>query len=97
MKLPKVEQYPKFLEVRDEKYSIRIVDRIPGQDKHTFGLCDDDDKIIWLRKKQSRRGLFRTLLHELLHAIECEYNIKLKHKRINVLELALEALITDNF
>lgn len=97
MTLPKVGEYPKFLEVRDEKYSIRIVNKIPGEDKNTFGLCDDDSKIIWLRKNQSRRGMFRTLIHELLHAVECEYSIKLKHKKINVLELALEALITDNF
>lgn len=96
MKLPLSAKYPKTLEIKDEIYQIRIVKKIPNEDSRTMGLCDDGKKIIWIKSRQSKRGMFRTFIHELLHAIECEYSIKLKHKRIDILELALEALITDN-
>jgi hypothetical protein len=94
---PKLTQYPKTIEVRDEVYQVRIVGHIPGEEKGTFGLCDPAERIIWLRKGQSRKGLMRTFIHELLHAIESEYNVKLKHKRINILEGAIVDFLVDNF
>ncbi len=97
MILPKPGKYPKTVNVKDEIYRIRVVKRIPKCDASVFGLCDDGDKIIWIRRQQSPRGMFRTFIHELLHAVESEYKLNLNHKRINVLELALEALITDNY
>jgi len=89
--------YPKAVSIRDEVYQIRMVKRIPGETKDTFGICDDDKKIIWIRRNQSSRGLLRTFIHELLHAVEAEWSVKLRHKKINVLEVALEALLMDNF
>ncbi len=97
MNLPKSKSYPKSINVRDEVYQIRLVKHVPGLEAEDFGLCDNDKKIIWLKKSQSPKGLLRTLIHELLHAIECEYNVKLRHKKIDVLEVALEALLSDNF
>ena len=96
MKFPAVKDYPREIYVKDITYQIRYVNTIKGK-KRLLGLCDDDAKIIWVRKTQSPRGIFRTLLHELLHAIEYEYDVLLKHNRIGVLEVALEALLTDNF
>lgn len=97
MKFPKAKDYPKTIDIKDETYQLRMVNKIPGQTKDTFGICDDTAKIIWVRKNQSKRGLLRTTIHEFLHAVEAEYSIKLRHKRINILEIALEALLTDNF
>lgn len=97
MKLPAAKDYPKFVNVHDEKYEIRMVTRIPGADKDQYGECDDGAKIIHIRKNQSPMGLFRTFLHEVLHAIECEYRLKLKHEQVDSLEVALTALIVDNF
>jgi hypothetical protein len=96
MKLPKSSDYPKFINVNDEKYSVRLVKRIPGEDKSCCGQCDDGRKIIWIRSSQSPLGLFRTLIHELLHAVEAEHSIKLKHSLVYDLEVALTALVMDN-
>ena len=96
MKLPSAKNYPKFINVNDEKYELRMVTRIPGSDKGDLGMCDDGRKIIWIRKNQSQMGIFRTFIHEILHACECEHSIKIKHEQIYALELALSALIVDN-
>lgn len=96
MKLPNAKDYPKFINVNDEKYQIRLVKRIPKSPKSDCGMCDDGDKIIWIRKNQSPMGLFRTFIHELLHAVEAEHSIKIKHEQIYALEVALASLIADN-
>ena len=70
MKFPAVKDYPREIYVKDITYQIRYVNKIKGK-KRLLGLCDDDAKIIWVRKTQSPRGIFRTLLHELLHAAAC--------------------------
>lgn len=96
MRLPAANCYPKFINVNDERYEIRMVKRIPGEKRADCGLCDDGRKIIWIRKTQSPMGLFRTFLHEILHAIECEHSIRIKHEQVYALELAFSALIVDN-
>jgi hypothetical protein len=97
MKLPSAKKYPKTLNVKDETYEIRMVARIPGETKGLSGLCDGDRRIIWIRKNQSPVGLFRTFTHEVLHALEFEWKIPIRHKMVYQLELALSALMTDNF
>jgi len=73
-----------------------MVKRIPREDRGTCGLCDDGAKIIWIRSDQSPKGLFKTLIHELLHAVEAEYGLRIKHEMIYSLETALADLILDN-
>jgi hypothetical protein len=97
MKFPTQSQYPKVLHVDDATYKIKFVKRIPHEEKRTLGLCDPDTKTIWIRISHSPRGMFRTFIHESLHAIEFEYDLKIKHKMIYSLERALEALVVDNF
>lgn len=96
MKVYTADRYPKYLYVADERYQIKLVSKIPGESNNCMGLCDDGEKIIWIKKTLSPMGLFRTLMHEALHAIECEYDLKLKHKQVWALERALTALLVDN-
>ncbi len=97
MKLPTPKKYPKFINVKDERYEIRMVTRIPKEAKTLSGLCDGDVKIIWIRKGQAPAGLFRTFVHELLHALEFEWKIKISHKMVYQLEVAIATLMLENF
>jgi Zn-dependent peptidase ImmA (M78 family) len=97
MILPIAKDYPSHFNVKDEVYEIRMVSRIPGENKTVEGMCDDGAKIIWIRKNQSPRGLLRTLVHELFHALDGEYNLRLRHEQVWKLETAVEAFLTDNF
>lgn len=62
--------------------------------KKVFGECRFSDDVkpalrqIVLSSDQSDEEALRTYMHEVLHAIEIEYKIKLPHKVIDVLEKA---------
>ena len=99
MSLPKASQYPKKICINDEVYTIRLVKRIPHKDAapRDNGLCDYNTRTIYIRSTQSSRGIFRTFIHEVLHAIHGEWGFKLNHKTVYELEIALDALLVDNF
>lgn len=97
MKLISAKDYPKFIYVNDEKYEVRLVKRVPGGPNTDCGLCDSEIKVIWIRKTQSPAGLFHTFVHEVLHALEAEYSIDIKHRTIYELEVAIASFVTDNF
>jgi hypothetical protein len=62
-----------------------------------LGLTDAGDKTITMRSDMSPRELFATFIHELLHAMQFEHGIKIKHKSIYKYEKAIVDLLLDNF
>lgn len=92
----KASEYPKTVYIHDESYEVRVVKRIPGENPDCHGLCDFGRKIIWIRSNQSPKGLFRTFLHEVLHAMSHEFSFKLNHPTVYSLEIALESFFSDN-
>lgn len=92
----KLRDFPKFLRVKDVDYDVRFARTIPEETKQTVGLCDDSEKVIWLRLKQDRRERYKTLIHEVAHAIECEWGIRIPHRLIYALEEPILRLLEDN-
>ena len=92
----RIRDYPRELQVGESIYSIRFVRRIPDEPKDTVGLCDDGDKMIWIRLGQTPRERWKTLTHEIAHALEAEYQIKIPHKLIYRLEEPIARLLEDN-
>lgn len=89
---------PKTLKVGRKRYAVLLVpylDSKPGEE--TLGYCEREDKFIALKNTLSPRKLFQTLIHEALHAIEKEYSVKLRHRKVYVLEKALSQVLLDNF
>jgi len=92
VKIPSIKDYPKKIHLRHTTYKIRFVKRL--------GACGETDPNkfeIRIKKGMSRNETFRTLLHEVLHLVEFEWPVKLKHKTIWKLEAALFDLLIDNF
>jgi hypothetical protein len=96
MKLPRSKHYPKKLRVKDEEYIVRILRR-HFDTQRSSGECDDGDKVIRIYGKQSALEIFKTLIHEALHALDAEYNIRLTHKQVYALEEALSDFLIQNF
>lgn len=96
MKLPKHDAYPKELHINEETYTVHVVTRIPDEKASTLGLCDSGTKRIYI-KKASKAQMFRTFVHESLHAIEFEYQLDIKHEMVYKLEKAISDLLLMNF
>ena len=80
-------------------YYVTYVDRF--DDPYQSGYCIGSDFKNGYRTIQIKKGLtptFRakTFLHELLHAIDFEWNVKIPHKLIEALEKPLFILFTRN-
>ena len=93
--------YPPFLRVKDEDYAIKFVKTVERKqkagDEETLGLCDFDEKIIYVKEDQEPDMIFGTVIHELGHAMEHEYKIRISHKAIYQLDEAITQLFKDNF
>jgi hypothetical protein len=57
------------------------------------GHCDPDMRLIEIRDNLSSKVMVETFVHEFLHAVEHEYNLKIAHKLIYVLEKPLAYMV----
>jgi hypothetical protein len=61
------------------------------------GHCDGETAIIDILMGLDPMETYRTLIHELLHAIEFEYDLHFPHHLIYKLEEPLLAAVVANF
>jgi len=99
MKIPGRKSYPKELHINEETYTIKWVQEIPEGRKNddTVGLCDGASHTIYIKRGLTKSQAFRTLIHEVLHALEFEYEIDIPHKTVHQLEKAIGDLLIANF
>lgn len=94
----RMRDYPKDVQIGDSVWSIRFVRNL-GQTETTitWGLCDPGEQTIFVRMGQKPVERLKTVLHELLHAIEEEYDLELPHRLIHQLEDPLARFLIDNY
>ncbi len=90
-KYPAPRDFPKLITVNKAIYHITFFTKLT-QDDH--GFCDADSKIIGLSRNQTRKEMFSTLVHEVIHALEAEYNLPIGHARINKIEEVIIDLLS---
>ncbi len=88
--------YPKRLRIGEMEYRL-VFRKVLDRDPTCVGLCIPSKTKISLRTGLDADFRFETLLHEVLHAIEHEHDIKLKHKTVYGLANALSSFLQDNF
>ena len=86
--------------MRDSIYTLQWVRQF--EDPALLGECCPSDRVIRIRLRQSRESKLHTLVHELIHAIEFEYEFQVvKNHRpgdaVYKLEQGLTQLILVNF
>lgn len=95
-------KYPEKLKIGDRYYRVKFVKSIRGCKRPvdvkgtTLALCDEARAEILIRSDLSADEKLKSLLHELGHAIEFEYEIKISHKAIYQYEEALFDFICAN-
>lgn len=87
MKKPKA----KRIKVRGKNYKIQYVSTIDH-----CGDCTNRPRIIRINKRMGAKMQWKTLIHEVQHAITYEYNVKIKHSLIYKLEKPLLRLLIEN-
>lgn len=88
---------PKEVIIKDSVWKIKFKRDLGSDgDRIIEGLCIPDEKAIFIRQGQTLDERIDTYLHELIHAIEFEYNFRLKHKHVYKLSEALVQIFCDN-
>lgn len=87
---------PPVVKIGAYDYKIIEKDKIEHEGNKLWGLCDREENVIYLQKGMKRKKEKEVFLHECLHAIEESYGLNLGESKVNILGLALMALIDDN-
>ena len=97
----KKKDYPKELRIGDSVYRVKFVSYLRGYTKKgklevLYGVCDPSTLEIFISRRLDLEETFKTFVHEVLHAIEFEYDIELKHSLIGKLEQPIFEFLRDN-
>ncbi len=87
---------PNSVKVCSSVYDIEYVDNIQKKNGEIFGDVDWDKLKIRIATKFPNQRQLQTILHESIHVIEHEYQIKFDEQIIERLSNAIYALIIDN-
>lgn len=92
---------PRELYVNGEHWRVKFVrpENMPlGHTKHywTWGFTCGESQTIYILQGLKPRERRETFWHEVMHAIEFEYNIEIAHGFINMLQGPLSQVILDN-
>jgi hypothetical protein len=76
-------------------YEILRQDEI-ASDPDCMGLCNADNRTIIIKTSLSDTQALETLIHELLHAIAFEFQIKIPHSLIYAIERPIIRILKLN-
>lgn len=102
MRVLRINQYPRELRIptKDgdtEVYRIRWVSRRSRMmPKDTMADCNPSTRVIRIKRGLGRQETFKAFIHEVLHALDFEYPIGMKHKHIYALDDAIFQLLRLN-
>lgn len=95
--MKKKPKFPTMINLLGRKWKIKQVQSLVMEDKILLGLCDWENKIIFLSKNQSDDEKFSTLVHEVAHAwlIFCGLDQKMSESEVEVNCQLIAALVED--
>lgn len=70
-----------------------LAEYVGGKD---LGRCDPNKKQMLISMKHGKREAERTFIHEVLHAIEFEYDLRIPHALIRILEIPIWKILKLN-
>ncbi len=98
VRLPHQTAYPKQIHFGLETYRVKYIKNLRSKrGKKFYADTNPETKVIRIKADLPPRLLLATIIHEILHVIEFEAPVKLKHKTVYALEKAILELLLDNF
>lgn len=89
-------KFPQTLKIKTAIWNVVITNTLVNNEWELYGLCDPSTRTIFIKKHLTQRQALSTFWHEVLHAFEYEYDLKLGHPLINKLEFAIADLLRFN-
>lgn len=62
-------------------------------DNELYGSCDSRNRVIELCKGMDPNREWETVLHEMVHAVEKEYGLKLSEQKVEILGKGLREML----
>ena len=91
---------PEFLLIGDSIWSVKLVRKI-DYPRHkvriTVGLADPETCVISLKKSLSTEDKLEYFVHELIHALDHEYDLNIPHKLVYKLQKPIADFLRANF
>lgn len=94
---PSRAHYPKEVTIRGNEWAVRFCKFVPGGHKSWIGYCDKHERTIWIVRRLGPKRTMRVFVHEVAHAFEAEYGLKIPHKLIQKLEWPVVNYLLENF
>lgn len=94
-------KYPKSVLIKDTVYDIVFVKKMRHKTRSgglgiTYGICDPSEAKILISKGIGKKKTLETLIHELLHAFEAEYDVDIPHRLVYRLEKPILDFLINN-
>lgn len=86
---------PRTIRIGKVDYKLVSKSKTWRDENKAFGMCHYEKPLIEFDRTQSPEELIDTILHEVSHAIICEYNIKINRKAEEVLVTRLANGLSD--
>ncbi len=87
---------PKSVKIGGQNYKIIIKDLNKSECQDNCGYCRTTDNEIYINSSMSQEQQETTLLHEILEALNFNYQLDLEHNKIQTLEATLYQVLKDN-
>jgi hypothetical protein len=92
----KMKDFPKGFEINGHWWTLKFVRRIKDHGPEVLGLCDFAEKTLYCKLGQTPKERLSTVVHEAMHAVEEEFNVKIGHDLIYKLEGAVADFLLAN-
>ena len=91
------DKFPKKIKILGREWKIKQVKGLKENEVPLWGLCDYDDRIIFLEKDQMENAKFSVLVHEACHAwmILCGIDQKMNERETEVHCQLVAAFVED--
>ena len=87
---------PNRLKVGAYTYEVKQKKTLKEKGKDVWGYCSPNTHEIYIQETMEPDKEVEVFFHETLHAIEDSYGIELGEHKVNILGIALLALIKEN-
>jgi hypothetical protein len=87
---------PSKVKIKRGVYYSVVWQEVIRDDVSCLGLCDPNERIIYLKLKMSNTDIAKTMIHEICHALTFECNFDLPHKTVYALEESIFKLLKLN-